>query len=343
MNGATFSFEVESVNGSTNNVARYTPGSTRVAITEERVARQSEITGKLQVSGIPGLQRELDALNNDFFRFFDVDLSHIPDMLGSCGIVIHGSRGTGKSLLLNRIADTNWGTVVRIEDQETNPSMIAEQFKAATERQSPTIILIDNISELIAETRPGRLSYIKVIGQGLDALAAKALKQGRRPKVVVVASCLDYFNDIPDDLRRHTRFRRHIAIPIPDATARKDIIRSWNPWFPSELVEQYISDLGDRTHAYSPDDLHKVYEQAALARFRRAGITSEESISWDDITHALKEVRPTAMHDINLKPPTVHWSDIGGYDNVKAALQRVMRSPPTVSLIRAQSVPLEHA
>lgn len=280
------------------------------------------------------MQNQLESLNNDFLRFFEVDLSNIPDILGSCGFVVHGSRGTGKSLLLSRLADTNWGAVVRIEDQEMKPSMVAEQFKAASERQTPTMILIDNIPELIGETRPSRLSYIKAIGQGLDALAAKALRQGRRPKVVVVATCLDYFNDIPDDLRRHTRFRRHIAIPIPDAAARKEIIRSWKPWFPPESSEQYISDLGDRTHAYSPDDLHKVYEQAALGRFRRVkDLSSEEPVSWDDITHALKEVRPTAMHDINLKPPTVHWSDIGGYDNVKIALQRVMRSPPTVSYL----------
>lgn len=332
LNGTTFSFHIESVNGSRNNVAKYTPSSTRVTILAEHAPKQPETTGKLEVTGIPGLQTQLDALNNDFLRFFEVDLSNIPDMLGSCGIVVHGSRGTGKSLLLNHIANTNWGTVVRIEDQEMKPVMIADQFKAAIERQTPTLILIDNISELIGETRPSRLSYIKAIGQGLDALASKALKQGRRPKVVVVATCLDYFNDIPDDLRRHTRFRRHIAIPIPDAAARKEIIRSWKPWFPPESSEQYISDFGDRTHAYSPDDLHKVYEQATLSRFRRVkDIASEDPISWDDITHALKEVRPTAMHDINLKPPTVHWSDIGGYDNVKSALQRVMRTPPTVS------------
>ncbi len=332
LNGATFSFVIESVNGSTSNVAKYHPGSTRVTILEEQVSKRPETTGKLEVRGIPGLQSQLDVLNNDFLRFFDVDLGHLPDVLGSCGIVVYGSRGTGKSLLLDRIADTNWGTVVRIEDQEMRPSVVAEQFKAAVERQTPTIILLDNILDLIGETRPNRLSYIKAIGKGLDALADTALKIGRRPKVVVVATCLDYFDDIPDDLRRHTRFRRHIAIPIPDAAARKEIIGSWNPWFPPESAEKYVSDLGDRTHAYSPDDLHKVYEQAALARFRRVkDIASEEPISWDDITNALKEVRPTAMHDINLKPPTVHWSDIGGYDNVKAALRRVMRSPPTVS------------
>ncbi|RYP05063.1 hypothetical protein DL765_009958 [Monosporascus sp. GIB2] len=330
LNGATYSFVIESVNGSSSNVAKYTPGLTRATISEEHAPKQPESSGKLEVSGIPGLRSQLDALKDDFLRFFEVDLGNFSNVLGSCGIVIHGSRGTGKSMFLDHIAATNWGTVVRIRDREMKPSTVAEQFKAAIDRPTPSVILIDEISRLIGETRPNRLSYIEVIGEGLDALAAQTLKQGRRPNVVVVATCLDYFDDIPDELRSHTRFRTHIALPIPDAAARKEIVRSWNPRFPPELSEQYISDLGDRTHAYSPDDLHRVYERAVLARFRRVtDDSSDEPVSWADINTALKEVRPTAMHGINLKPPTVHWSDIGGYDNVKTALQTVMRRPST--------------
>ncbi|RYP72712.1 hypothetical protein DL771_004048 [Monosporascus sp. 5C6A] len=329
LNGAKYSFAVESVNGSSNNVAKYAPGSTRVTISEKHAAKQPERPVKLRVTGIPGLQNLLDTLYNDFLRFFEVDPCNMPVMLRSCGIVIHGSRGTGKSMLLDHFAATNWGTVVRI-DHELKPPMVSEQFKATIDRQTPSIILIDDISHLIGDTCPNRQSYIKAIGNGLDALAAPTLHQGRRPRVVVVATCLDYFNDIPDELQRHTRFGRHIAIPIPDAAARKEILRSWNPWFQPQLSEDYISDLGDRTHAYSPDDLLKVCERVNLARFRRVeDISSDEPFSWADINTALKEVRPTIMHDINLKPPTVHWSDIGGYDNVKATLQTVIRGPST--------------
>ncbi|RYP03070.1 hypothetical protein DL764_005419 [Monosporascus ibericus] len=329
LNGAKYSFVVESVNGSSNNVAKYTPGSTRVTIPEEHAPKQPERSGKLKVTGIPGLHSLLDALYDDFLRFFEAGPNNSPAVLRSCGIVIHGSRGTGKSMLLDHLAATNWGTVVRI-DFELRPSMVSEEFKAAIDRQTPSIILIDQISDLIGETRPNRASYIKAIGNGLDALAAQTVKLGRRPEVVVVATCVDYFNDIPDELRRHTRFGRHIAIPIPDAAARKEILRSWCPGFRPKLSEQHISDIGDRTHAYSPDDLHKVCEHATLARFRRVkDISSDEPFSWADINTALKEVRPTVMQGINLKPPTVHWSEIGGYDNVKAVLQTVMVLPST--------------
>ncbi|RYP26483.1 hypothetical protein DL768_011717 [Monosporascus sp. mg162] len=330
LNGAKYSFVVESVNGSSNNVAKYAPGSTRVTISEEHAPKQPESSGKLKVTGIPGLQSLLDALYNDFLQFFEAGPGNIPLVLGSCGIVIHGSRGTGKSMLLDHFAATNWGTVVRINGHELKPSMVSEQFKAAIDRETPSIILIDKISDMIGETCPNRLSYITAIGNGLDALARETLKEGRRPKVVVVATCPDYFNDIPDELRRRTRFGRHIAIPIPDAAARKEILRSWSHSFRSKLSEQYISDLGDRTHAYIPDDLYKLCDHTALAWFKRVkDISSDEPFSWADINTALKEVRPTAMQGIDLKPPTVHWSDIGGYDNVKTALQTVMRRPST--------------
>ncbi|RYP35608.1 hypothetical protein DL767_003720 [Monosporascus sp. MG133] len=329
LNGAKYSFIIESVSGRSNNVAKYAPGSTWVAISEKHAPKQPEISGTLRVTGIPGLQSLLDVLYNDFLRFIEAGPSNFPFMLGSCGIVIHGSRGTGKSMLLDHLAATNWGTVVRIDGHELKPSMVSEQFQAAMDRQTPSIILIDDISAMIGEACPNRLSYIRVIENGLDALADRISKPGG-PKVVVVATCLDYFNDIPDQLQTHRRFARRIAIPIPDAAARKEILRSWSPLFRPELSEQYISDVGDRTHAYTPEDLQKVCERAAIARLRRVkDISSDEPFSLADINTALKEVSPTSMQGIDLKPPTVHWSEIGGYDNVKTALQTVMRRPST--------------
>lgn len=41
------------------------------------------------------------------------------------------------------------------------------------------------------------------------------------------------------------------------------------------------------------------------------------------------------MRDINLKPPTIHWSDIGGYEDVKLALQDVLRTPDVCSSLKS--------
>lgn len=50
-----------------------------------------------------------------------------------------------------------------------------------------------------------------------------------------------------------------------------------------------------------------------------------------EMEHARRITRPTAMHDINLNPPTIHWDDIGGQDDLKKVLSRMIRRTATNS------------
>ncbi|CAJ2501962.1 Uu.00g048150.m01.CDS01 [Anthostomella pinea] len=321
LEGVRRSYIVESVNGGTKGVAKYTHGCTTIDFFDNEA---KEVGGKLRLGHIPALQPQMDQLNN-FLDDYDVDFDGYTRPLFSCGIVIYGSHGTGKTMLLDRIAATNWGRVVRIGRKE-KPATIQIHFKTALEQRTPTIVLIDDITELIGKDIANRTSFIDAIGDGLDALASRAREQNRRPNVFVVATCLDYLTDIPYNLQREGRFKTHIGLPIPDAQGRKEIIRSFAPTFPPDSFEQWISDLGDRTHAYTGADLGDVLCSATQAWKRRVPRRSkEEPLLWEDVRKGLQEVRPSAMHDIDLKPPTIRWSDIGGYEDVKAALQEVLQ------------------
>ncbi|KAI1814338.1 AAA-domain-containing protein [Poronia punctata] len=322
LRGVQRSFIIESVNGSTKSVAKYDPNTTVVEISS---GEESPVVGKLKLDPLPTLARQIEHLN-DFFDEYDIDLENNAIPPYTCGIVVDGSHGTGKTMVLDHIAAARWGRVVRLTEDD-KPSAVQAAFETAVEQRGATTILMDDVTALIGKHNNNRPGYIKAIKTGLDTLARKAKEDNRRPNVVVVATCLDYLDDIPYDLQRPGRFWQHVSLPTPDAPGRAEILRSMRPPFPPGNFDKYISDLVDRTHAFTGGDLRNLVAKAMQARRKRVAGQLEKPLEWEDVAKIYKEIRPSAMRDINLKPPTIHWSDIGGYDDVKRALQDVLRTP----------------
>ncbi|KAI0876260.1 P-loop containing nucleoside triphosphate hydrolase protein [Hypoxylon argillaceum] len=322
LRGSQRSFIMESVNGSAKGVAKYDPTTTVVEITNDETYGVVE---KLKLDPLPNMAQQIEQLN-DFFDEYDIELENNAIPPFTCGIVIDGSHGTGKTMVLDHIAATRWGRVVQVTDDD-KPSAIQTVFETALEQRGATIILIDDITTLIGKNNANRPGYIKAIKNGLDALAKKAQTDNRRPDVLVAATCLDYLDDIPYDLQRPGRFWQHISLPTPDVPGRAEILRSMKPSFSPQDFDKCIVDLVDRTHAFTGGDLRNLLAKAMQARRKRVAPQLDAPLEWQDIAKIFKEVRPSAMRDINLKPPTIRWSDIGGYEDVKLALQDVLRTP----------------
>lgn len=322
LRGSQRSFIVESVNGSAIGVTKYDPATTVVEISNEEAAG---VVGKLKLEPLPNMARQVEQLN-DFFDEYDMELENNAIPPFTCGIVIDGSHGTGKTMVLDHIAATRWGRVVQITEDD-KPSTVQTIFETAVEQRGATIILIDDITTLIGKNNANRPGYIKAIKNGLDALAKKAQNDNKRPNVIVAATCLDYLDDIPYDFQRPGRFWQHVSLPTPDAPGRAEILRSMRPPFSPEDSDKSVSDIVDRTHAFTGGDLRNLFAKAMQARRKRVAPQFDMPLEWQDVTKIFKEVRPSAMRDINLKPPTIHWSDIGGYEDVKMALRDVLRTP----------------
>lgn len=135
------------------------------------------------------------------------------------------------------------------------------------------------------------------------------------------------------------RFSTEVALSIPDASARKAILKSLAPPLPQESRTEILEKLGERTHAYTAKDLVMLLSMAGklaegdVDRSVEDWSKKEHYLSQDNIEEALLLVRPTAMHDITLKPPSVRWDDIGGQETVKKALRRAVETPIKVHLI----------
>ncbi|KAK2046555.1 AAA-domain-containing protein [Colletotrichum somersetense] len=333
--GAKQTFRITAVDGQTDNVARFVVSTaTRIVFGDEKEEEEPVQEGVqdvkcLVVSNLPGLNNELKKLNS-FLRPFSTNFT-FKRQQKSCGIVIHGGRGTGKSYVLDRIAATGWGRVFRIE--ETDKSSTVEEVLKQARTMQPSIVLIDGLQALIGKDRANSAAIIQKLGQQLDQLSEEILKNGNLPKVVVIATCLDYMTDVPPELQKRTRFERNIALPIPNAKGRLEILKSFDIPIQPEIKEVMLDKLAQQTHAFNPNDLDRLVENALTISSERqdpdGSWYDDEArgtpyLSREDLEQALRSTKPTAMHDVNLKPPTIHWQDVGGQESLKEALRRMI-------------------
>lgn len=342
------SFKVTSVNGSRTVNARFNPEATMVRIQSGGEADNADEPVRplrLRLDNIPGLEHQIQELNR-LFRLWTGQFRS-PATPKSCGLVIHGGHGTGKTLLLNHISKTGWGTVHRIQPSDKLSSII-ETFQRARENQ-PSIIIMDRFEQLIDKDRSNRNAVIQAVGDFLDKLVDDATTKSERPKILVIAACLDYLTDMPQDLTDIGRFEKHINLPLPDISRRKAILSSFDMPLPPTSKDDILTRLTERTHAYNGKDLARLVGEASelwearLDELEDADSTitvEDEHISEKILLQAMQTIRPSAMHDINLKPPPVHWDDIGGQDEVKKSLQEAI-SLATVSLACFQNSTLK--
>lgn len=340
------SFKVLSVDAQTTNLANFSVKDTTLRILQpgEQDAQStadasgSSGRGDLAVSGVPGLATQVDALNR-FLRGFGRPF-WVPGERESCAFVVHGGRGTGKTLILRRVEETHWGKAYWVRPSD-KLSTLRETFRQARALQ-PSVILVDGLEDLLAKDRPNREAVIEALADELDALAEDAARNGALPRVAVVATCLDYMTDVPAKLQKRSRFRENVALPIPRAPERLEILRYLDPPLRPEDREPCLASIAGKTHAFNGDDLANLVLNAKRIlgdRLDRQGAPAappppsepppphqRHFLHPDDMDHALRVTRPTAMHDINLKPPTIHWQDVGGQESLKRVLARMIKN-----------------
>ncbi|TWU72723.1 AAA+-type ATPase [Metarhizium rileyi] len=328
-------FEVVSVNSHTDNIAKFKLSSSTIRILTEGEDADAEAEaetvsgGDLVVTGVPGLAAQVSTINR-FLKGFTRPF-WVRDERESCGFALHGGHGTGKTFILQKIADTRWGRPFWIKPSD-KLATIRETFKQAHTLQ-PSMILIDGLEDLIAKDRPNRDSVIDAIGEELDALSAEATARNALPQVVVVTTCLDYMTDVPAKLQKRSRFRENIALPIPRASERLEILNFFDPPVLPAEKRACLDSVAQKTHAYNGDDLANLVLNAKKIlgnRLDEEGVdpasAGEQFLSTEDMEQALRITRPTAMHDINLKPPTIHWQDVGGQESLKKVLNRMIKN-----------------
>lgn len=257
------------------------------------------------------------------------------------GVLLYGPPGCGKTLIARAVANETAATFFSVTGSEVMHKFYGESeahlrkiFDEA-QRRAPSIIFIDEIDAAAPkrENVQGEVEK-RVVAQLLSLMDGLA---ERRNVIVLAATNLP--NLVDPALRRPGRFDREIAISIPDANARREILEIHSHGMP--LADDVDLDrLAAVTHGFVGADLQALCREAAMVCLRRllpridfsaAQIPYDElaslRVSKDDFQAALHEVGPSAIREVFVERPNVHWGDIGGLGEMRQRLIEAVEWP----------------
>ncbi len=315
---------------------------TEVTISDKPAeAGKVEKVPRISYEDIGGLKREIGLVR----EMIELPLRH-PEIFQKLGIeppkgvLLFGPPGTGKTMIAKAVASETDAHFINISGPEIMSKYYGESekqlrdiFKEA-EDNAPSIIFIDEIDSIAPkrEEVSGEVER-RVVAQLLSLMDGLQ----SRGQVVVVAAT-NRPNAIDPALRRGGRFDREIEIGVPDKTGRLEILHVHTRGMP--LAENVnLERIADITHGFVGADMAALCKEAAMHALRLIlpQINIEEEIpqevldklqiTGDDFMEALKNIEPSAMREVFVEVPDVHWTDVGGLDNIKQELKESVEWP----------------
>ncbi|KAF5275487.1 hypothetical protein FQA39_LY18642 [Lamprigera yunnana] len=237
----------------------------------------------------------------------------------SRGILLYGSPGTGKTLLLNAFVQEYSIHTISINKLNAN-----EEINNLTEnalKHSPTLITIDEI-DTICMCRSARLGdYEKKVMTNLLHLFDR-INEVKESRVFVLATS-NKPDLIDSSFRQCGRLDREIEISIPNPKSRLSILRKLLLNVPHNLNEDQFKKIANAAHGFVGTDLVALCSRAALNCAKR----EDNELQCKDLDFALTRVHPSAMREVQVEVPNIKWTDIGGQHDLKLILRQAVEWP----------------
>ncbi|MCL4383261.1 MAG: CDC48 family AAA ATPase [Candidatus Marsarchaeota archaeon] len=258
------------------------------------------------------------------------------------GVLLSGPPGTGKTLLAKAVANESDAHFIDISGPVLVSKFVGESEEKMREifneakQKAPTIIFMDEI-DAIAPKREEATNEVerRMVSQLLTLMDGI----GSRGEVIVIGAT-NRPNVIDPALRRPGRFDREIEIGVPDRNARKEILQIHTRNMPL-AKDVNLDELADLTHGYTGADMSALAREAAMSSLRKIipkiidkkslpnEILLELNVNMENFLDALRSIMPSALREVFIERPNLHWDDIGGSEKIKEQLKEIIELPIT--------------
>ncbi|XP_074642561.1 fidgetin-like protein 1 isoform X2 [Tubulanus polymorphus] len=210
------------------------------------------------------------------------------------GLLLFGPPGTGKTLIGKCIASQSKSTFFSISASSLTSKWVGEGEKmvralfAVARCQQPAVVFIDEIDSLLTQRTDGENEASRRIKTEF-LVQLDGATTGTDERLLVVGAT-NRPQEIDEAARR--RFVKRLYIPLPEKTARQQIILNLLCNQTYHLSDLQIETIATRSQGYSGADMANLCREAALGPIRCLEVGDIEHISVD-------QVRPIMYNDFD--------------------------------------------
>ncbi len=312
---------------------------TRISIVrdEDVTANDGDLDTANQLDSIGGLNDIIADIRDTMNLAFGI-AKPMQGMQIPRAVLLYGLPGCGKTLLCSALAAQSDALIVTINASEifskyfgeTEANLLQHFDKAFKNYPSPTFIIVEEIVNICAkenkEDSSKRVSsaFLNV----LDGIHSK--REGSRTFLLATTSNIENINQA---VRRSGRFDIELEIPVPNPSAREDILTKMLCKINNTVSTEDVKHLANMCHGFVGADLASLLSKSvthAINRNKNSSTSSGEiTLTFADLQNGLCHVKPSAMKEVLIESPNVRWTDIGGQHELKLQLKQAIEWPLT--------------
>lgn len=262
----------------------------------------------------------------------DILLSELEDaVLGGAGTLLYGSRGCGKSVVIDHVCRKLEAQLIRPLRFDMGALMEkpVPAVKEALRRvfleaawHSPAVVVIDDLDKLIpAELEHSDSSRTVQLAEIFRALAQE-ITASRAVSVLASAQAKEALHS---SLMSSHVFEELVHLRSPDKAVREAVLTEVMRALELEGTREFdILDVVGETEGYQPGDLWVLGERVVST----LAIDSESmSVSSENFKAAAADYTPASLRGVKLEKGNATWTEIGGLEEVKRVILETLEWP----------------